>query len=85
MLTKENLPKYTLFLNIYGQLHRRSIIAQNPNAVDDMGQLKTWAREAKAGTKIMYVLGDEANPGLRAYIKLAPGQVLGQEEYKLWT
>lgn len=85
MLTKENLPKYTLFLNINGQLHRRSLVAQNPNAVDDMGQLKTWAREAKAGTKIMYVLGDQTNPGVRAYIKLAPGQVLGQEEYKLWT
>jgi len=85
MLTKENLPKYTLFLNINGQLHRRSIIAQNPNAVDDMGQLKTWAREAKAGTKIMYVLGDEANPGVRAYIKLTAGCALGQEEYKLWT
>ena len=85
MLTKENLPKYTLFLNINGQLHRRSLVAQNPNAVDDMGQLKTWAREAKAGSKIMYVLGDQANPGVRASIKLAPGQVLGQEEYKLWT
>lgn len=85
MLTKENLPKYTLFLNINGQLIRRSLVAQNPNAVDDMGQLKTWAREAKAGTKIMYVLGDQTNPGVRASIKLNAGAALGQEEYKLWT
>ena len=85
MLTKENLPKYTLFLNIAGKLHRRSLVAQNPNAVDGQGQLKTWAREARSGTKIMYVLGDDANPGVRASIKLTAGSPLGQEEYKLWT
>jgi hypothetical protein len=85
MLTKENLPKYTLFLNINGTLHRRSLVAQNPNAVDDMGNLKTWAREAQMGAKIMYVLGDHLNPGVRASIKLAAGHTLGQEEYKLWT
>ena len=85
MLTKENLPKYTLFLNINGELHRRSLVAQNPNATDDNGQLKAWAREAKAGTKIMYVLGDEKNGGVRATIKLPAGKQLGQEEYKLWT
>jgi len=85
MLTKENLPKYTLFLNIGGQLHRRSLVAQNPNAVDGMGQLKTWAREAQMGAKIMYVLGDHLNPGVRASIKLAAGHTLGEEEYKLWT
>lgn len=85
MLTKEGLPKYTLFLNINGQLHRRSLVAQNPNAVDGQGQLKTWAREARAGSKIMYILGDDKNPGVRASIKLAAGSPLGQEEYKLWT
>lgn len=86
MLTKEGLPKYTLFLNINGALHRRSLVAQNPNAVDTAtGQLKTWAREARTGTKIMYVLGDNTNPGVRASIKLTAGNPLGQEEYKLWT
>ena len=85
MLTKENLPKYTLFLNIAGTVHRRSLVAQNPNAVDTNGALKTWAKEARQGTKIMYVLGDEKNPGVRASIKLTAGNPLGQEEYKLWT
>lgn len=85
MLTKEGLPKYTLFLNINGQLHRRSLVAQNPNAVDNSGQLKTWAKEARQGSKIMYILGDDKNPGVRASIKLAAGSPLGQEEYKLWT
>jgi len=85
MLTKEMLPKYTMFLNIAGTVHRRSLVAQNPNAVDGQGALKTWAKEARQGTKIMYVLGDEKNPGVRASIKLTAGSPLGQEEYKLWT
>ena len=85
MVAKGNLPKYTLFLRINGELHRRTLLAQNPNSTDDNGQLKTWAREARAGAKIMFILGDEKNGGVRAKIKLDAGKQLGQEEYSLWN
>ena len=67
---KEAYLLYGRALRINGELHRRTLLAQNPNSTDDNGQLKTWAREARAGAKIMFILGDEKNGGVRAKIKL---------------
>lgn len=82
-VSKQNLPMYELYLNLNGALHKRTFIAQNPNKLDSTGNaLSKWAEKARTGCKIMMLLEDKV--GVRAYIMLEPGQVLGQEEYKLW-
>ena len=81
-ISKTNLPMYILFLNFNGQLHKRTFIVQNPNKTDSSNNLSKWAEKVRGGSRIMMLLED--NVGVRAFITLEPGQVLGQEEYKLW-
>ncbi len=82
LISKQKLPMYRLYMNIGGQLLKRTLIPQNPNKLDGNNALTKWAKKARSGHRIMMLLEDEI--GVRADIKLTPGTVLGQEEFKIW-
>lgn len=85
----QQLPMYELYLNLNGELHKRTLIVQNPNKKDSAGNYTAWATKARSGHVIMMLLADKKPtdpPGqnnMKAYITLNPGTHLGQEEYKL--
>lgn len=84
---KQQLPMYELYLNMNGQLHKRTFIVQNPNKRNNEGNFSNWAQKARTGHIIMMLLEDKkpTDPpnkiNLRAYITLNPGDHLGQEIY----
>ena len=89
-LSKQQLlPMYELYLNINGNLHKRTFIVQNPNKKDTAGNYTSWATKVRNGHIIMMLLEDKKPtdpPGknnMKAFITLNPGTTLGQEEYKL--
>ncbi len=82
LISKQKLPMYRIYMNIGGQLLKRTLIPQNPNKLDGNDALTKWAKEARQGYRIMMYLEDEV--GVRADIKLAPGTSVGQEEFKIW-
>jgi hypothetical protein len=83
LVSKGGLPRYTLYLNMGGQLHKRTFIAQNPNKLDSSGQnLTKWAQAVRSGKRIMMLLQDNIGP--RADIQLDAGQPLGMEKFNVW-
>jgi len=82
MISEDNLPMYRFYLNIAGQLYKRSFIPQNPNKLDINNCPTTWAQKAKEGTKIMML--SEKGVGNKAHISLAPNTPFGQEEFHIW-
>ena len=85
-LSKQQLlPMYELYLNINGEMHKRTFIVQNPNKKGADGNFTNWAIKARSGHVIMMLLEDKKPtdpPGknnMRAYITLNPGTHLGQE------
>ena len=84
LVSKDNRPRYTLYLNMNGQLHKRTFITNDPNKEDQKnpGNLGKWAQANRMGTRIMMLLQD--NIGIRADIQLEAGKHLGQETFKVW-
>ena len=82
LVSKQNLPMYRFYLNIGGQLYKRTLIPQNPDKLNANQELTKWAEQAREGAKIMMLLED--NKGPRAHLKLAANTPFGQEEFKIW-
>jgi len=81
--TAAGLPRYTFYLNIGGNLHKRVFIAQNPMKKNASGMPTAWANKVMAGGKIMMLLAD--NQGITAHAELEAGQPLGQEKFVIWS
>jgi hypothetical protein len=58
--TNKNLVGYTLFLNIDGNVIKRTLLPQNPAKKDGSGQLKPMAAAARQGNVIAWVYKGEA-------------------------
>jgi hypothetical protein len=73
---------YNLYLNVGGQLHKRTFIPQNPDKMKD-GNLTSWAQQVRAGSRIAMLLADNEGPKLD--IKTEPHELLGQEKVNFWV
>jgi hypothetical protein len=82
LISKQGLPRYALYLNIAGNVVKRTFIPQNPAKTKADGTPTAWANKVRQGTKIMMLLGDN---GPTAYIELDPNVPLGQEKFVLWA
>jgi hypothetical protein len=82
LISKQGLPRYALYLNIAGNVVKRTFIPQNPAKTKADGTPTAWANKVMQGTKIMMLLGDN---GPTAYIELSPSVPLGQEKFVLWA
>lgn len=80
--TDKGLPRYTFYLKIGNELHKRVYLAQNPDTMKN-GAPSKWATAAKNGTLRMMLLA--TGKGVTAYTKLAAGQTIGQEEFVIWN
>jgi hypothetical protein len=80
LVSKEQLPYYRVYLNIGGQIVKRTFIPQNPDKTKN-GQITTWANKVRQGSRIAMLLG---NNGPTMHIETEPGQMLGQEKFEIW-
>ena len=83
LVSRQGLPRYSLYLNIGGNLVKRTFIPQNPDKTKTDGSLTAWAQKVRNGWKIAMLLEDDKGP--RADIQLGPGEPLGQEVFKVWN
>ncbi len=81
--TASGLPRYTFYMNIGGNMHKRVFIAQNPTKVNASGMPTAWATKAQSGGRIMMLLAD--NQGITAHAELGANQPLGQETFTIWS
>lgn len=84
IVTGTNLPSYQLIFSYNGSLHKRSFLPVNGAKRDSNGNLTNWATQAREGWKrIMWFEHKGSAMIKRAHIELAPGSMLGQEDYKI--
>jgi hypothetical protein len=81
--TAKGLPRYTFYLNIGGNIHKRVFIVQNPEKKNAQGMPTAWATKVQNGNKLMMLIAD--NMGITAHAELTAGLPLGQEQFTIWS
>lgn len=83
LITNEGLPQYRFYMSIGGVKHKRMFNVSKNNTTKVGGRLTSWAEKTRGGHRLMS-LYNGTEKRTTASVELAPGQVLGQELFKIW-